>query len=275
MHQLRERRGRHSNERDGTTVVEGLAPDARDDARSRQHCGGQVVPRRDHGSELLRQHVEAPLMRVDGQPCERTALADSVTLGGKRDVERAGLRLPHLLHLKSAAIILPAHLAAALEASAFAVLRRGHDEDEVVNPRCNVYRLRQASKETSHCTDDAAERAPSGLLAKLAGGESENETVNQDSAQILVAATTARRRCAPADQRVDPSGFVGLARPAGRDDGPPDRAKLTAALGPECQVVDFGDVDGEMKVATVQRTAELRCGGVRNSPIKIEPVERP
>ena len=99
-------------------------------------------------------------MRVDGQPCERTALADSVTLGGKRDVERAGLRLPHLLHLKSAAIILPAHLAAAPEASAFTVLWRGHDEDEVVNPRCNVYRLRQASKETSHCTDDAAERVP-------------------------------------------------------------------------------------------------------------------
>mmetsp|Transcript_41415 Transcript_41415/g.86544 ORF Transcript_41415/g.86544 Transcript_41415/m.86544 type:complete len:320 (+) Transcript_41415:1817-2776(+) len=110
------------------------------------------------------------------------------------------------------------------------------------------------------------------LLAELAGCESENETVNQDSAQILVAATSARRRRAPVDQRVDPGYLVGLARPPRRDDRPPDRAELAAAPDLECQVIGVGDVDGEMKVAPVQRTAELRCGGVRDSPIRIELV---
>mmetsp|Transcript_41414 Transcript_41414/g.86533 ORF Transcript_41414/g.86533 Transcript_41414/m.86533 type:complete len:380 (+) Transcript_41414:508-1647(+) len=67
VHQLRERRSRHSNlnERDGASVVEGLASEASDDARSRQRGCGQVVPRRDHGGELLRQHVKASLVRVD------------------------------------------------------------------------------------------------------------------------------------------------------------------------------------------------------------------
>jgi hypothetical protein len=37
--------------------------------------------------ELLRQHVEAPLVRVDGQLCERPPLADRVALSRKRYVE--------------------------------------------------------------------------------------------------------------------------------------------------------------------------------------------
>jgi hypothetical protein len=67
-----------------------------------------------------------------------------------------------------------------------------------------VNRLRQASEEASHGSDKAAERAPSGLLAELTGSEPENETVNQNSAQVLVATPLARGRRAPIDQRVDP-----------------------------------------------------------------------
>jgi hypothetical protein len=74
------------------------------------------------------------------------------------------------------------------------MLRGGHDEDQVVDPGCDVDRVRQPSEEASHGANKAAKRAPSGLLTKLAGGESENETVNQDSAQVLIAATSARGR---------------------------------------------------------------------------------
>ena len=111
------------------------------------------------------------------------------------------------------------------------------NEDQVVNPGSHVNRLRQASEEASHCSDKAAVRAYCGLLAELAGIEPENETVNQISAQILVATPLARRRRAPIDQRVDPGHLVGLARPPRCDDRQSDRAKLAAAPSPEGQVV--------------------------------------
>ncbi len=63
-----------------------------------------------------------------------------------------------------------------------------------------------------------------------------------------------------------------LARPPRRDNLPQDRAELAAAPDPEGQVIRIGDFDGEMKVTPIQRTAELRCGVVRNSPIGIELV---
>jgi hypothetical protein len=46
----------------------------------------------------------------------------------------------------------------------------------------HVDRVRQPSQEASHSANKVAERAPGGILTDLAGGESENETINQDSA---------------------------------------------------------------------------------------------
>jgi hypothetical protein len=42
----------------------------------------------------------------------------------------------------------------------------------------DVDRVRQPSEEASHGVNKASKRAPGGLLTELAGGESENETVN-------------------------------------------------------------------------------------------------
>ncbi len=84
------------------------------------------------------------------------------------------------------------------------MLWRGHDEDQVVDPSCIVYWLRQASEEARHSTDEAAKRASCGLLTKLTSSEPENEAVNHNSAQVLVAVPLARGRRAPIDQRVDP-----------------------------------------------------------------------
>ncbi len=90
-------------------------------------------------------------------------------------------------------------------------------------------RVCQPSEEASHGANKAAERAPGGLLTELVGGESENETVNsvgvnQDSAPVLIAATSARGRRAAVYQRVDPRHLVKLTRPSRRYDRPPDRA---------------------------------------------------
>jgi hypothetical protein len=68
---------------------------------------------------------------------------------------------------------------------------------------------RQPSEQPSHGANQAAERAPSGLLTELAGDESEKETVHQDSAQVLIAATLARGRRADVYQRVDSGHLVG------------------------------------------------------------------
>jgi hypothetical protein len=40
------------------------------------------------------------------------------------------------------------------------MLRGGHDEDQVVDPGCDVDRVRQPSEEASHGANKAAERAP-------------------------------------------------------------------------------------------------------------------
>ncbi len=192
----------------------------------------------------------------------------------KRNVERTGLSLPHLLHHQGAAVILATNSAAALKASALAVLWRGHDEDQVVDPSCNVDWLRQASEEARNGANEAAERAACGLLTKLTSREPENETVNHNPAQALVATPLTCGRSAPIDQRVDPGHLVGLARTPRRDDGPSDRAKLAAAPGPERQVVGVGNVDREVEVALVQRAAELRCGGIRNPPVGLELVSK-
>ncbi len=96
--------------------------------------------------------MKAPLVRVDGQPCVRPPLTDRVTLSRKRNVERTGT---HLLHLQGAAVILATNSAAALKASALAVLWRGHDEDQVVDPSCHVDWLRQVSEEARNGTNEA------------------------------------------------------------------------------------------------------------------------
>jgi hypothetical protein len=143
-----------------------------------------VITCRYHGGklELFLQHVKTPFVRVDGQPGERPALADRVIFGLKRDVKRTSRLMPHRLHLEFASVVLLAHRASTLETSALAMLRGGHDKDQVVDPGCDVDRVQQPSEEASHGANKAAERAP----GELAGGESENETVNQDSAQVLI-----------------------------------------------------------------------------------------
>ncbi len=85
------------------------------------------------------------------------------------------------------------------------MLWRGHDEDQVVDPSCNVDWLRQASEEARHGTDEAAERASCDLLTELRSSEPGNETVNHNSAQVLVATPLARGLLAPidSDQSVD------------------------------------------------------------------------
>ncbi len=100
-------------------------------------------------------------------------------------------------------------------------------------------RVRQPSEEASHGANKAAERAPGGLLTELAGGESKNETFNQDSAQVLIAATLTRGRRAAVYQRVDPRRLIGPTW-SSRRDLPPDR--LAAAPSPKCQVVGVRDV---------------------------------
>ena len=67
--------------------------------------------------------------------------SSGVTLSRKRDDEQTGLSLPQLLHLQSATAALLARRAATLEAGAFAVLWRGHDEDQIVDPDCDVRRV--------------------------------------------------------------------------------------------------------------------------------------
>ncbi len=114
VHQLLEGRGSHHDELDGTAVVERIAADPSDNARGGDGGCRQLVPSRDHGGELLRQHVKAHLVRVNGQPCARPPMTDRVTLTRKRNVERTGLSLPHLLHLQGAAVILATNSAAAL-----------------------------------------------------------------------------------------------------------------------------------------------------------------
>jgi hypothetical protein len=47
--------------------------------------------------------------------------------------------------------------------------------------------LRQASEEARNGTNKAAERAACGFLTKLTSSEPENETVNHNSAEVLVA----------------------------------------------------------------------------------------
>ena len=73
---------------------------------------------------------------------------------------RAGLLLPHLLHLQSAAAVFPAHRAITLKASAMASGVDMMKMNEVVDPRRHVNRLRQAGKEAT-----ARTMQPNGLPA--------------------------------------------------------------------------------------------------------------
>jgi hypothetical protein len=109
----------------------------------------------------------------------------------------------------------------------------------------------------SHSANKTAKQAPCGLLDELAGGESEYETVDQDSAQVLFVTTLARGQRAAFYQRVDPGHLIGLTLPVLRDDWPPDWAELATTPCRKCQVVGVRDNDREVNITTIQHAAEL------------------
>ena len=134
-------------------------------------------------------------------------------------------------------------------------------------------------EEASDCAEDAPGRAASCLLAELARGEPEHETVDHDAAQVLVPTPAAFRGRAAVQvhHRTDPRHLVGLPRPTGRDDGLLDRTQLAATPCPQRQMVSVRNVDGEVEVAPVERAdgaTELGGDGIRASdtPVQVQLV---
>ena len=70
---------------------------------------------------------------------------------------------------------------------------------------------------------------------------------------------------------------ISFGRPDPRDENPQSAHSegrsegrlLATAIGPQREMVGVRDVDGEVKVATVERVAELSSRGVRDPPVAV------